>query len=196
MPTGYTYGVQEGKVTTLEDYVKSCARAFLWQARESNEPDLIKLVQNAESDYHKKEYDVALKTLELLNLYTEKDWENLHKIELDQENKREKEHNDKMQNELARYQDMRAKVEAWSPPTPKHVEIKKFMIEQLDKSIEFDQYDFHRRIPFDLEEFKRDTLTAANRDVEYHREEMKKEEDRSGEWLEWVTQLLDSVKGK
>ena len=196
MPTGYTYGVQEGKVTTLEDYTKACARAFLWQARDSSEDDLIKLVKGAESSYHQKEYDAALKKLTQLNVYNDQDWKMLHKIKLDEEDKREKDHKARMALELARYQDMRAKVEAWSPPTSKHVEIKNFMIEQLNKSIEFDQYDFHRAVDDDWEEFKRKELSDANRSVEYHRQELKSEKERATKWLEWVTQLLDSVKGK
>lgn len=196
MPTGYTYGVQEGKVNTLEDYTKACARAFLWQARDSSEDDLIKLVKGAESDYHHRQFDAALKKLTQLNLYNDQDWKMLHKIKLDEEDKREKDHKARMALELARYQDMRAKVEAWSPPTSKHVEIKNFMIEQLNKSIEFDQYEFHRAVDEDWQEFKRKELSEANRSVEYHREELKSEKERATKWLEWVTQLLDSVKGK
>lgn len=198
MPTGYTYDVQEGKITTLEDFAKSCARAFLWQARDSEEKDLRKLVADEGTlSYYQK----ALKTAEdeLLELEGLDDatwrlkWDEAMAAEQDRLEK----YNIQKMSESLRYIQMIDKVKDWEPPTEKHADMKSFMIEQLESSLKFDcegAYQAFKPTPF--QEWKKYKLDCARRDVIKYYNDVQKHSSRKQEYIDWVDQLLESVKGK
>jgi hypothetical protein len=105
----------------------------------------------------------------------------------------------KKQQELRKkYEDMLAQVNAWVPPSPDHVEFKKFMIQQITSSIEWDcNGDYYLREsvakPLSGKKYLREMKERAVRDIVYHNEENKKEIERAADRTRWVNQLRDSL---
>jgi hypothetical protein len=199
MPSGYTYDVQVGKITTLEDFAKSCARAFIWQARDSNEPDLRKLVSTKGHDieyYEKELVDANLQLSEYLQ-FTVEDWDKLvereNTVSLNYYVSRVKE----MKEQELRYRSMFEKVKAWEPPTDKHIEMKRFMISQLEDSLRFDVFEMKPpKVEINSQEYRDDRIKDLRRDIERIEAQIAKMKDNKNLGLEWVEQLLGSIEGK
>ena len=196
MPTGYTMDLYEGKEVTFEEFVMKCARAFgalismKDKPLDAPIPDFLK-----PSDYHLRELVIA--------------WQRLAEVESwdEEQAKREAERayqeavyeRDKKIIEQAsirkRYEEMLARVRAWTPPTPDHEELKRFMIEQLEKSIEFDC----SHIPDEPKrlsgaEYKQREIKKALSDIEYHKREYEEEIKRTHERNEWLKALRESLR--
>jgi len=73
-----------------------------------------------------------------------------------------------------RYEDMLSKVRKWKPPTPDHVDLKKFMIQQLEDSIEFDCFIPEMPQRLSGEEYKEQQIKKALDDIDYHEKNMLK----------------------
>lgn len=198
MPTGYTYGVQEGKVTTLEDYAKTCARAFLWQSRDSNEQDLLKLISDEKTvEYYVKSLAEAEALLFKLDALDEDGWRKLYDDEHKELKAFEDGYNARKELERNRYTEMLEKVQAWTPPTVTHHDLKKFMVEQLESSIKFDCSDTNwvsSATPFDA--WRKQKHNTAATDVIKRRADLDRQVSRQTDFINWVNDLLDSVKGK
>lgn len=198
MPTGYTYGVQEGNVTTLDAFAQECARAFLWQSRDSNEKDLIKLVTIPNDvEYQKNQLVKAKENLNELLALTETEWRTRYEEEKADDIRRQQERNERLKTEQARYNAMIEKVEAWTPPTEKHEDLKEFMLDQLAKSLDFDCSD-RMLYPCTFQEYdswKSHQLAYARGDVMRAENNLDRVTKRDGDYLEWVNKLLESVKG-
>lgn len=198
MPTGYTYGVQEGKITTLEDFAKSCARAFLWQARDSEEKDLRKLVTgDGTLDYYIKALKEAEDNLAEIESLDDAGWQHKYEDKCATQLRYVTEYNKRVNEERIRYTKMLEKVKDWTPPSNEHIELKKFMIEQLESSINFDCADSYmdeKPEPFDS--WKKFTYESAKKSVIRAKEDVDRHSHRKNDFVGWVDKLLDSVKGK
>lgn len=198
MPTGYTYAVQEGKIDTLEDFAKDCARAFLWQARDSNEKDLVKLVTGTrDASYYENKLVEAINKSSMYRNMTDDEWRVFYESEYARDIKWKTEYREKQRLERERYQLMLSKVIAWNPPTEKHQELKNFMMKQLNDSIDFDCSTADDPItPFlSFDRWKEHQVVDNLRAIEDAKAGIKKMKDRDGDFLDWVNQLLESVKG-
>ena len=198
MPTGYTYDVEEGKITTLEEFASSCARAFLIQARDSNEKDLRKLVAADESGiaYYEKRIVEADKVLLELESYSEEDWKKAYDAEIAAKRRRQDDWDAEKLRKKIRYENMLLKVMDWEPPTDKHVEMKSFMIKQLQDSISFDCKVWPRSPDPDYKDWKKYKYERALNDIEYAIKELNGVKARKNDYVQWVEDLLESVKGK
>jgi hypothetical protein len=92
------------------------------------------------------------------------------------------------------YERMLSEVDAWTPPTPEHVELKKFMIDQLRSSIDFDCKVYEPPVPTTGEEHRQFVIQQAERDVEYYTKERQAEIDRANGANGWITALYESLK--
>lgn len=94
-----------------------------------------------------------------------------------------------------RYEGMRAKVLAWSPPSPDHVGLRDFMVEQLQKSIEFDCGGTYDIAPGRLtpSEWKALRKADAERDIAYHTKARAEAIERTEGQNRWVAQLRESL---
>jgi hypothetical protein len=199
MPSGYTYDVQTGKISTLEDFAKSCARAFIWQARDSNEQDLRKLVSEKGYDLSHYENDLA-ETNSQLEVYlnmTDMGWDELVERENKEALSRYEESVKRMKEQELRYRTMLEKVKAWEPPTDKHIEMKRFMITQLEDSIKFDCYEMRPpKININSQEFRDGRIKEVRRAIEQIEVQIDKMKNNKNLGAEWVEQLLGSIEGK
>ena len=94
---------------------------------------------------------------------------------------------------------MLSKVYSWFPPTPDHENLKKFMIEQITRSIDFDcdthfamkrLTDLSKANPLDK---YNEALRRAYDDVVRHETELLKERERNADANKWIAALYDSL---
>lgn len=198
MPTGYTSIVADNENFTFPEFAMRCARNFGALIMMRDEPLNAPIPEKFEpSDYEKNEYEKAKAAYEnfIVNPPSDEDLEKqyneyvAHETELfaaasaDKDIKR------------GRYNAMLLEVLKWQPPTPEHEGLKKFMIDQLQDSIDFDCREYQPVIS-DREEY-----IARNRSGEYLKEELDFYEKRWHEEIErtnsrnkWLKELRESLK--
>lgn len=137
MPTGYTARIEDGSITTGKDFLKLCTRAFGIAIDLKDEPLSITTPTKFKPDiYYRNRLDKARAELEnAKNMSFE-----------DAKTKMVKSHVNsiKMYKSLAeqyikhneKYAKVRAEVEVWNPPTEEHCNLKRFALEQIDISVE------------------------------------------------------------
>lgn len=98
----------------------------------------------------------------------------------------------------ARYDAMRIKVEAWTPPTPKHENMKRFMLEQLEtgRPSYFRYREPAPLQPPDGKVWLEEQLDSVTWDIQYHTKHWQKEQEAHQEIVEWIRALLDDLKDK
>lgn len=207
MPTGYTAGILDGKITTFEQFATQCMRA-VGATIHMREDDMdAKYKPRIPSKYHKKQIAFYKRKLkEALNI-TYEDICKEYKDNLSERRKSYVKYVIERRINAGVMNDMLSKVQAWQAPTPEHIEFKKFMIGQLQDTIKCDcdptYYENEiREIDLQIEELpyiefaqlRKERIEQAERDIEYHIEEYKAEVDRCNESNEWVETLLKSLK--
>lgn len=194
MPTGYTAGIADGTVTDLRTFALGCARAMGALIMMRDEPMDAPIPERFDpSDYHAKERDKALERMKALKAMTSQDIEKAS-ADWNAENeqfKLKRIRNNEDQRE--RYDQMISETEAWEG-APEG--LKEFMLEQLQKSREFDVSDDPTRFcepylcPAD---WYAKQCKAAAWDVEYHSRGDADEKRRTEERNAWLAQLRASL---
>lgn len=195
MPTGYTAGVQDGTITTFPEFAMQCARAFGALVTMRDEPLDAEIPEQFEPrtrfyDERIAQARVDLKRLKAMDARERAQaaaaaW-NEHVLSVEEWNAR-------CQQTRARYEHMLAQARAWQPPTSNHSELKEFMIQQLEQSIDVDCDERH------VGECPRpamwwlDQVTKAKRDIAYYTEEREKEIQRARERTAWLRHLRASL---
>lgn len=196
MATGYTAQIKKG--ISFEDFVMSCARAFGALIMMRDEPTNKPIPEKFEpSSYHKDNIVEIEKELVKLN--------ELNESQLTQKAKRV--YNDeiasitegvrKATDLRQKYTEMLIKVRAWQPPSNEHIGFKKFMIEQIESSIDFDcgtNY-WTKRQPKLLtgQQWLEQHRQELTRNLAYHKKEDSKEIERTEGRNLWVQQLRQSL---
>lgn len=196
MPTGYTAGVADGKITEFRDFAMACARAFgaPITMRDEDANATIPLAFEP-STYHQERLTKAQEELrELLSLTPEqaelrsfKDYEKIMK--------RRRRYNEENSLQRERYEQMLAKVMAWQPPSPDHEGLKSFMASQLADSINFDcSHVWNEPNRLTGEAWRANRIAKAEHDIEFHVREWQDEVKRTEERNLWLSQLRESFK--
>lgn len=131
MPSGYTCGVQDGTITAFRDFALQCARAFGACILLRDEPMSNDIPEFVPSDYHAKRLE-AIEAMSVAEVEAACDRE--YQSSIDYRAKRL----DELATQRQRYDSMLAAARAFQPPTSEHVELKAFMIKQLQESIKWD----------------------------------------------------------
>lgn len=141
MPTGYTAGIEDGKITTGKEFLKLCTRAFGIAMDLRDEPLSTPTPTKFEPNtYYKDKFEEAKTELE-----------KCRKMSFEEaKTKMIKSHTDRVRiyKSIAerytennnKYAKVRTEVEAWIPPTLEHYNLKKFALEQIDMCIEKQEY--------------------------------------------------------
>ena len=141
MPTGYTSYINDGEITSGKEFLKLCTRAFGIAIDLKEESLDVPTPNHFEPDpYYEKRYKESLAsrekaynmTLEEAKEYMISKFKN-NKISSKRCFKEYKDEDEK-------YLKVREEVEKWIPPTPKHENLKKFCLEQIDMSLNTDLY--------------------------------------------------------
>ena len=130
--TGYTCDIVNGKITTAEDFLKSCLYAFgvLIRYRDADHshelPDEIPL-----DTYHINAVKHSKKRLEEYKARTDDEWREALKKDLEHEQESYNKTLKENQEMLDRINPIKEKIEAWNCDE-KYADVKKFALEQIN----------------------------------------------------------------
>lgn len=195
MPSGYTAPVAEGKITDINQFVTRCARAFGALISMRDDPLDAPLPERIEpiSDYHVKALERAKERLSSLSRMSKSDIERECRLEYERAMETWREWVEESNLKRRRYQDMRAKVLAWEPPSPNHEGLKQFMLEQLSESERYDCHDYQQPEQQNPDDWYSKALSDARNDIAYHTQKQQEEEERTRERNEWLQTLRRSL---
>lgn len=196
MPTSYTQKLYYGENQTFEDFAMRCARAF--GACITMRDD--KLDENIPekfypSDFHRNEIKEKHRTLDLLLNMTQKQKQNYGQEKINEKINTNQMIIDENNIRNKRFEDMIMKVKQWTPPTKNHERLKEFMLEQLQMSIDNNDYyeqnieEWKQKKPMEVYEHMVQDITT---DIKYHNEQYQEEIERVNSRNEWLQQLRDS----
>lgn len=152
MPTAYTAILGETEDMKLKDFALLCARNFGALASMRDEPLTAPIPEKFElPPYYKDNLEKAQKKhAEFMAMTDEGKTEFLERTykEMVEESRKVQEESSKQKDILRRrYNAMLLKVIKWTPPTPEHESLRKFMIKQIHDSLEWDCLEYLPHIP-------------------------------------------------
>lgn len=197
MPTGYTAAIADD--ITFNDFVMSCARGMGALVMMRDEPMDAPIPERFEpSDYHTKKIAEAITIIDRLAGMTEDEAEQAASDTYEAAIAAQAAAihcNDTLRE---KYNAMLAKVEAWQSPSADHDGFKKFMVEQLTSSIDFDcdnrYYRDQKHTRLTGAEWRAQEEAKARKDIAYHEAENAKEIERTEARNTWLRQLRESLK--
>lgn len=196
MPTGYTAGVGDGTITDFTEYALQCARNFGACITLRDEPLGSEIPEFEASDYNATKLAEAEKALAEFLAMPEPERRKMHaaenakNIEAAERGLAEK----KVQRE--RYESMLAQAKAFRAPSPDHHEYAKFLVSQLEGSIDWDcdtSYYEKLKRPVPYSEWKSKKVKDLTRDIEYHTKGHREELERTASRNNWVRQLREAL---
>ena len=181
MPTGYTAAVQDGTVTTLNDFALMCARNFgaLVHMRDDQYAPIPEVIEP--SNFYRKRIVSLTRHLDRLRAMGPSEAQRACQQAYSQSMAFWKRTCDNRAIHRVRYQAMLEQVQAWQSPTPDHEALRSFMLSQLTESVNWDcdaEYcekmpsiqrwtdwlaDQIERTKYKLENARRDWADEANR---------------------------------
>jgi hypothetical protein len=194
MPTDYTYPVVEGTITEFPAFALSCARAFgaLITMREDPMdapiPDEIK----PDTNYCETRLAADKKRLGEVQAMTNGEANAAAMAAHNEALASRSKYLAEKETEAARINAMLAKVHEWHPPTPEHVEMKKFMIDQLTISL---PGDYAPSIPALLNgaAWRQQQIDRLAEAIVRNQKEIDKERERAAGRTEWIKALRASL---
>lgn len=197
MPTGYTQKLVE-KGQTFEEFVWTCARAFGALVEMRDEPldaPIPKVLE--ESDYYVR--SVSKWEAEAKRLAAMSPGERLafgvatkaERVAFAEKYLAENvEQNDRL---IA----VREQVVKWEPPTPDHAELKEFMLQQIDTSmnnVEWCTEEVVKAKAMEPLDYCAAALTNTNRMLASYRESRDEDKARLAQRNNWLAKLRESVR--
>jgi len=195
MPTGYTASVQDGTITTLQEYALSCARAFGATITMRDEPaDAVIPDEFEPSPYHKDAIVTAKAKIDAWFDMTDLQRDEAYGEYCLQVTKDYEATIEKAQGYRDNYEAMLEKVEAWEAPTADHTNFRDFMLKQLRESIDFDCSTTHTKsTPMTKDDWVTEQERSLAWSLNYHQENWADEQKRCRERSKWVNDLRDSL---
>jgi hypothetical protein len=191
MPTGYTSILEEPGGCTFETYLLRCARAFgaCVMQRDDDMDDPPKFREP--SDYHLKEIERGMARRRELASMTPEQACHMWRADVERIEKANAEYCAEWARLNRVYAEMREKVEAWTPPTPDHEVLKKFMLQQIHVSREFCDEPYHAQAPLSADDWLRQQMDAI--DLSYHVKKYAEEVDQCSKANAWTKALYESL---
>jgi hypothetical protein len=93
------------------------------------------------------------------------------------------------QEHVRRYRDMRAKAVAWEPPTPEHIGLKQFMIQQIDESTKYGPYTPEMPVKLPARQWLVQEIDKISKSIERHAQYMGEDYARAKERIEWINAI-------
>ena len=196
MPTGYTAKIADG--ISFNEFVMSCARAFGACVTMRDEPSSASIPDEFKpSDcYLNAMKDTEFKLDKINNMTDEQTSVEAIK-EFRAELARVLRARDERIELKRKYESMLDKVGSWNPPSPDHVGLKKFMIEQITRSIDSDcdtsycNPDNVERITG--EQWRKKKQMELTNSFSYYEKEHRSEIDKAETRTRWIKDLRKSL---
>lgn len=193
MPTGYTARIKDD--STLADFALDCAKGFIMHDFSIEQP----IPEFEPCDYHRKSLEDAIVALSAAKEWSLDDVA----VEIAIRNGANAELRQKMLDEAAeeraKYERMLSMVNEWQPPTPDHIGLKNYMVQQITSTIEADCHDAdfaYRCYPhYDgtPEQYREKLIEERTRSVDYHRKAWGEVVERTNQRNAWVKALRESL---
>lgn len=199
MPSGYTEGILSGTINDLNDFIWTCARgfgAFITQKDNIDEPPILKEKPNP---YYKNKIKQLLNEQQKYNEYTDNDWQSTYLKYIEDQLKDIDDNIKEKIESKEKYENILNQVKEWIPPNENFHELKSFMINQIEESIDFDcdtsfwQERKNKISNLKLEQYKRNVLNDINESLISNKEYYDKEVQRVKERNQWKQQLIESI---
>jgi hypothetical protein len=196
----YTAKIEEG--INLKEYAGLCAKAFGYCIDLRDSPFDGELPKSFKPCPDSKiEYRRQLTTIEVLGELLVAEALKKSKAEFNMKIFHYKQSIEIAMDRVDKYSNMLKKVKSWKPPTENHINLKTFMIEQLEQSIEFEDVTYHR---LELEKvlsrgfssghrWRELQIKEAEKEAEYYKKDYIKEVNRCRASNTWLRQLRESL---
>ena len=203
MPTGYTAGILDGKIKTFKQFATQCIRAFGGAVHMRDDDWDAPYRPDKVGDYYPEQIKEINKKIEKLKKLSDKELINNRKKELIEERIRyTKIIGEKKQAEL-KLQEFLEQAKQYETPTPNHVGIKEFMIQQLTDTIKWDaDVSYYEKEVAEVDkqlenidpvEIRKSLMEMYQEDLERNEKRLKEEETRINERNEWSKQYFESL---
>lgn len=193
MPTGYTAAIKDG--ITFEQFALNCARNFGALIMMRDEPSDAEIPEAFQpSTWNATRLVAAREALAAVEAMTDDECRTQaaidHKVACDYWHKKLRE-NGELE---SKYFAMLAEVKAWTPPSPDHQGLRKFMESQIEDSIKFDcGHAPDEPVLLSADEWRAAKIEHLTRDIAYHEKADAEEVERTASRNLWVKQLRESL---
>jgi hypothetical protein len=204
MPTGYTAGILDGKITTFEQFAKACMRAFGAAMHLRDEPLDGEYTPRVPSDYYAKEIEKSKQLLKDAELLSDEVIVETKRTQLESSKEYYINAIEKAKQGSIAMNDMLESIRNWQPPTEEHMGIKDFMLNQITQTIDFDcKTSYHDEALVQIEselqtlnasDIRKQMIEKGKKDLKYNTAEYKKDIDRCNESNKWVADFVASLK--
>jgi hypothetical protein len=205
MPTGYTAGIIDGKITTFEQFATQCSRAFGATIHMRDNPLDSPYEPRTPSEYYVNSLQSQREKLEEMKTMTDEaivqDFENL----LNDSLKYHERELEKTKVNLGRLNSIMESAKSWVPPTEDHEGVRDYMIDQLEITIKADgdpSYHVNKIVQAkkELEEgidpkvYREEKIKEIEDRISYYGAEVQKELERCKQSNDWMDKFLESIK--
>lgn len=193
MPTGYTHQVLEG--CTFKQFIMSCARNFGALIDMRDEPMNAEIPEKFEvSDYYPQKIAALERELIALKGMPDDEVRRRYQAVVEDVRRYNREQRRNKTSSLKNYQAMLSETHRWQPPSPDHEELKRFMVSQLEQSIEWDCMVYEKALPAKSHaEWRQSRIDELERDITYSRKAYREEVERVESRNQWLSQLRSSL---
>lgn len=203
MPTTYTARILDGKTTTFRQFAEICMRNFDGTQHLHNESLDAEYKPKVVSDFYTKEVEAAKQVLIDAQEMPDEAIIETRKKNLVNDEKYHSDAIEKVKKSTIVLNKILADVLKWQPPTPEHIGIKMFMIDQIKKTIVGDcDTDYHRNrlveirkqlLTLDASEIRKQIIEYAKKQIAYYTTQHLEEIECCENVNKWVSDLLKSL---
>lgn len=203
MPTGYTAGIIDGKITTFREFAKTCMKAFGATIHMRDETLDTEYVPREINEYYRQSLDKWKQTLDEVIKMSDEEIIAKREKELQERIDYARSKMDLCERNCVVLGKMLEEVHDWEPPTEEHKGFKKFMLEQLNETIKHDcdtsyyreslSKSYNEMFSIDAKKIREEYIKDAKYNINYSQENLDKEVKRVEESNKWVEQLLNSI---
>lgn len=187
MPTAYTAGIGGGQ--SFEEFVLTVARGMGACVMQRDDPMAEPPKLTTVSEFETQRLATAFDELGKLLAMTPEEREQMVTDRNREAVESHEQRCDERKALLESYLKMRARAADWVPPTAEHAGLKEFMLEQIDKSADFDCWDPPSPKLVTVEQM----LTEACEEVTRAKKALEEERERVKSRNEWIVKLYESL---
>jgi len=195
MPTGYTANVGNGTLTEFRDFALQCARAFGALIDMRDEPLSAEIPEAiAPTSYYSDRLAESEALLAALDRMSDDEIRQAAQADNDACTEAYRKRCQDVQDTRDRYLAMLEKVQAWTPPTPDHEQMKSFMVRQLRDSIDCDcSYTPTAPVLMSATDWLNARREDLKQQIESYRKSDAEERKRAADRTAWVAALRASL---
>ena len=205
MPTGYTAGIIDGKITTFEQFATQCTRAFGATIHMRDNPMDSPYEPRTPSDYHTNSIQSKRERLEEIESMSDEKIVEDFNTQLEEDLKYHQTKMEEDKRNLEKLNSMLESAKSWVPPTEDHQPFRNFMIEQIESTIKVDgdpSYHVNKMVGIKKQmeeginpkEYREETIQEIKSQISYHETEYQKELVRCKDSNDWMDKFFESIK--